>query len=360
VKKALTLSALSLGTGSGLRAKYLSEALARAGWSSRLAAPPGPPRMLSSEFMWSAPRFMIQALPAVDLAVGIKPYPNVWLALALARLRGAITVVDVDDADGGYRGGLAGVLTRWLQAPAFAIAHYVSTHHPLLKKNLTARVGAQRVLDLAQGVDTRCFDPQRYRRKAQAWRQKEGLHHGPLLGFAAHLNVACQLDVLLEAVGPWLKRHPKAVLLVAGGGPDLDRFQAMALPWGPQVRFLGSLSPAGIAEALCACDVGLSAYSDNPGNQTRVPMKVAEYLALGLPVVTHFIPGLQNLKAYVHLSGPQPASFGAALDQALKPAARLRAKRGQAYVRKTLAWDRVARNFVRQVQAGSARLRVSA
>ena len=354
MKKALTLSALSLGTGSGLRAQYLSEALARTGWSSRLAAPKGKPKILSSEFVWSAPRCLAAALPAVDLAVGIKPYPNVWLALGLARLRGAITVVDVDDADGGYRGGLAGALTRLLQAPAFAIAHYVSTHHPLLKQALAARVGSGRVLDLAQGVDIRCFDPRRYRRRAKAWRKREALDRGPLLGFAAHLNVACQLDVLLDAVGPWLKRHPKAVLLVAGGGPDLARFQALAHPWGTQVRFLGSMSPAGIAEALCACDVGLSAYSDNPGNQTRVPMKVAEYLALGLPVVTHFIPGLQASKPYVHLSLDKPASFGAALDQALKPAARLRAKRGQVFVRKTLAWDRVARQFVKQLELRKA------
>jgi glycosyltransferase involved in cell wall biosynthesis len=348
---ALVVSALSLGTGSGLRARYLSEALARQGWASRLAAPAGPPQPYSSEILTGIPACLGAALPAVDLAVGVKPYPDVWLALALARWRGALTVVDVDDADGGYRGGWASVLTGWIQAPAFSIAQFASTHHPLLREALVQRLGAARVLDLPQGVDTACFDRARYRPKVKAWRRQQGLLDGPLLGFAAHLNVACQLDVLLGAVGPWLKRRPAATLVVAGGGPDLERFRALAAGFGRQVLFLGALSPEGVAQALSACDVGLSAYGDNPGNQHRVPMKVAEYLALGLPVVTTLIPGLKPLKPYVHAAEADPESFGRALNQALRPGARGRAERGQAYVWRRLAWDRVALDLLDQLRA---------
>jgi glycosyltransferase involved in cell wall biosynthesis len=349
-KKALVISALSLGTGSGLRAKYLHDALARLGHESRLAAPGGGPRPYSAEFVTSAPRCLAAAWPRVDFAVGVKPYPNVWLALALAHLRGAITIVDVDDGDSGYRGGALGALTKVLQAPAFHIADYFSTHHPLLRQALVDRVGEAKVLDLPQGVDTRVFDPQRHRARVKHWRQEQGLLDGPLLGFAAHLNIACQLDVLLNAVGPWLKRRPAAVLVVAGGGPDQARFQALAAPLGRQIRFLGSLSPDAVALALCACDVGLSAYGDAPGNQYRVPMKVAEYLALGLPVVTNMIPGLKPLRPYVQEAEIDPATFGRALNQALSAAGKVKAKKGQAYVWRMLAWDRVAKDFLAQLK----------
>jgi glycosyltransferase involved in cell wall biosynthesis len=172
---------------------------------------------------------------------------------------------------------------------------------------------------------------------------------GPVLGFAAHLNVACQLDVLLEAVGPWLKRRPAATLLIAGGGPERERFEKLTAPLGVQVRFLGQLKPEAIAEALSACDVGLSAYGNAPGNQYRVPMKVAEYLALGLPVVTNMIPGLKPLKPYVQSTEIDAVSFGRALNRALGAAAKARAKKGQVYVWRRLSWDRVAQDLLTQL-----------
>jgi glycosyltransferase involved in cell wall biosynthesis len=336
--KALVFSALSLGTGSGLRAQYLNEALNRLGHSSRLVAPGMGPLPYSAEFMLTAPRYALAGARAANVAVGVKPYPNVWMGLAMARLRGAVTVVDVDDDDGGYRGGFLGGVTKALQAPAFKLARFASTHHPLLKEKLVRRLGAARVLDLPQGVDTHRFHDGFKRIR----------HPHPVLGFAAHLNVACQLDVLLKAVGPWLKKHPRAVLLVAGGGPGQAHFERLAAPLGKQVRFLGSMPPEGIAAAMAGCDVGLSAYSDNPANRYRVPMKVAEYLALGLPVVTNMVPGLAPLRPYVY--DAEPAAFGPALDKALKTG-RARALKGQAFVRRTLSWDTVAKNFLKQLHA---------
>ncbi len=343
MKRALVLSALAEGTGCELRARYLGEALGRLGWQSRSVAPAGKPLPLSAEFMLSLPRFLGAGLREAGLAVGVKPYPNVWMGLVAARWRGAVTVVDVDDADGGFRGPWAGALTRVLQAPALNLAHFASTHHPGIKAALVERLGAERVLDLPQGVDVTRFDPQRWPKRKRST--------GPRLGFAAHLNVACQLDVLLAMLGPWLRCHPNAELVVAGGGPDESRFRSLAKPLGVQVRFLGGLSPDGVAEALAACDVGVAAFGGGPGNLHRVPMKVGEYLALGLPVVTNLISGLAELSPYLITADLDPASFSAALDKALRPGARKLSARGQAYVRRHLAWDKVAEGLLQQLHS---------
>lgn len=352
--RALILSALSLGTGSGLRARYLAGALERLGWEARLAAPEGPPRPLSGEMLLGMPALLGAAWARVDLAVAVKPYPDAWAALALARARGAVTVVDVDDADGGYRGGALAALTRGLQAPAFWVAPLISTHHPLLKARLIAKRGAGRVVDLPQGVDLTVFEAGR-RREGLAWRRAQGLADGILLAFTAHLNVACQLGPLLTALAPWLRRHPRATLVVAGGGPDLAAFRRLAAPLGSAVRFVGPVDPIGAARILAASDVGVSAYGPAEGNRYRVPMKVAESLALGTPVVSNGVPGLADLLPYLYACDLQPSAYGRALDKALvrrDP----RTRRGQAYVRRHLDWTRVAADFLASLRRGGARL----
>jgi len=347
--RALVLSALSLGTGSGLRARYLADALTRLGWDARLAAPAGAPWPYSAEILASAPRLARQGMGRFDLAVGVKPYPDVWLALGLARLRGALAVADVDDADGAYRGPWLGGLTHAMQAPAFRIAPLLSTHHPLLRRDLAGRYGEARILDLPQGVDLGLFDAAARRADAAAWRLRHGLKGKLLLGFTAHLNVACQLELLLKACAPWLRRHARACLVVAGGGPLLAHFKAMAAPLGAQARFEGPQTPLQAATVLAACDVSVSVYGPALGNQYRVPMKVAESLALAKPVVSNLVPGLLPLRPYLVEASPDPVRYGRALDQALKSGG-ARARLGRGYVRRHLDWTRVAGAFLAQAR----------
>lgn len=339
--KALVLSALSLQTGSGLRARYLCAALSRLGWDAQLAAPPGGPRPYSAEMLLGAPGLMAAAASHFDLVLAVKPYPDAWLGLAVARLRGARTVMDVDDDDGGYRGGTLGLLTRILQAPTTLFAQAYSSHHPLLRARLAARHGEKRVFTLEQGVDLSVFQP---RVEAPAM-DAQVLR----LAFTAHLNIACQLDVLLDAVGPWLRAHPQATLQIAGGGPAKARFQQLAAPWGTQVQFLGPCRPEEAAALLAQSHVSLSAYGPSEGNRYRVPMKVAESLAVGTPVVSNLVPGLAPLAPFIYQATLDPAGFGAALNQALQ-AKDGRSAQGQAWVREHLDWTRVTARFLDQLR----------
>jgi len=170
-----------------------------------------------------------------------------------------------------------------------------------------------------------------------------------LLGFTAHLNVACQLELLLEAAGPWLRRRPNAALVVAGGGPLLERFRGLAAPLGAQVRFEGPQTPLQAAAVLAACDVSVSVYGPSLGNRYRVPMKVAESLALAKPVVSNLVPGLLPLRPYLVEAKAEASSFGRALDLALARGLP-RARRGRDYVRRHLDWTRVAAAFLAQAR----------
>ncbi|MGH7442725.1 MAG: glycosyltransferase family 4 protein, partial [bacterium] len=270
--------------------------------------------------------------------------------LALARLRGALTVVDCDDFDGADRGPLLALAVRALQGPAFHLAHMACTHHPDLKRVLESRLGLNRVVDLAQGADLDLFKGAHNPRAAA--RRRWGLERGrPCLAFTAHLNIACRLPMLISLLGPWLRNHPKAVLLVAGSGPWGDRFKALAAPLGAQVRFLGQLSPADCADVLAASDCLVTAYGTGQSDRHRVPMKVGEALSLGVPVVTTPLAGLRHLARFVEQAQPNPKAFGEALDRALR-SGKARAGRGRTWVRRELDWTRVAARFLDQLRHG--------
>lgn len=330
-RRAQVFSALGSGSGCALRARYLCDALQRQGWDARLVLPLLPNLPFSLEAFASLPRFLFKAMAArPDLAIGIKPYPNAWAALALARLMGADTVMDVDDLDGSWRGGPAGLLARLAQAPAFLFLNRFSTHHEGIRAALK---GKGEVLELDQGVDTAIFHPGKKTRAEK------------ILLFTAHLNVACQLDLLIACTGPWLRQNPSWKLVVAGGGPLLRHFRKKHE--SPQVAFSGLLSPESVGDWIRRSRICLSAYGPQEGNLTRVPMKCGEYLACGKPVISNEIPGMKKLRRFVYLCRPDAESFGRELDRLSRGRGDGRERRGAAWVRRNLSWGLVARRFLK-------------
>ncbi|MCD1144959.1 glycosyltransferase [Kocuria sp. LUK] len=63
----------------------------------------------------------------------------------------------------------------------------------------------------------------------------------------------------------------------------------------PNVRYLGNLRPPELASALNACTVGLIPYHVNEYTTGVFPMKVYEYLASGLSVVSTPLPSLVHV-----------------------------------------------------------------
>jgi hypothetical protein len=312
-----------------LRARYLHEALIRSGWESSLHCPPLKNRSLSLEALCDIPGAALHALfRRLDLAIGIKPYPNVFAALAMARQKGALCVLDVDDLDAAWRPGLTGRLAALAQWPALHSAFRLSTHHPAIAKEL-GKLGS--VLPLGQGVDTKIFSPGK--------KSKENL-----LLYAAHLNVASQLEQLLQWLQPWLVSHPEWRLVVAGGGPLLGSYRRQFA--SPQIEFTGALSVAEVAAWVRRARLCLAAYDQNPGNAYRVPMKVGEYLACARPVLCNWIPGLKNLRPYLYLSRSEGSDFRRQLDRLSRGGGDGRELRGSRYVRRRLSWDAILGEFM--------------
>lgn len=315
----------------------MAAGLRQHGWEARTLAPWLPNLPFSLEAFLSIPRFALIALfSRADLALGIKPYPNCALALFILKAKGTRVCCDVDDLDWGWRKGLA----RWLAfaalRPAFSLLPLFSTHHPGIKRALQQQGLAQgdRILPLPQGVAPELF-PKRPTPK-----------NGPLL-FVAHLNVACQLELLLEWLGPLLGKKGVPDLLVAGGGPLLRRWQSRHE--GPHVHFSGPVSTGEAAVLMSRARVCLSAYAPGEGNEFRVPMKVLEYLAAGRAVLSNLIPGLEPLKRHLYACKPQGEDFRRVLLGLLKSGGDGREARGRALVLKSYSWKAAVASLLKSL-----------
>jgi glycosyltransferase involved in cell wall biosynthesis len=144
---------------------------------------------------------------------------------------------------------------------------------------------------------------------------------GPRIVFTGAV-VATKLDLeLLEGVA---RARPNwSIALVGPVGAGDPRTNISSLERLPNVHLLGARRYADLPAVLRGADVALVPYAINDLTRSVFPMKVYEYLAAGLPVVTTPLPALAETAGVV-VAADAPATV-AAVERALAedgPAAR--------------------------------------
>jgi glycosyltransferase involved in cell wall biosynthesis len=284
------------GYTDNLRAQALSDGLRRVGWQvtdSRGRGRRSTPWELLATLV---PNCWLALRTPADVALGCKPHPNVTLPLMICRWRGIKTWLDVDDLDHAYRRGPAAWIVDRLQRPHPRRADVVTYHHPRLRTHLVDRLGCapERVMAVPQGVHVARF--------ARA-RAPLAVHDGrPRAVFAAHLNLACDLEIVLAAWPQVLARRPDAVLTVVGGGARLGEFRRRVRDQGlaGSVALTGEVRPAEVPAYLAGADVAVAWASDRLVNRHRCSLKLREYLAAGLPVVCNDVGELADFAAVTY------------------------------------------------------------
>jgi len=340
--KILVLSAKGWGTGSALRAFYVAEALKKRG--HRVTFPkPLPTWPLWLDMALSTFYYAVMALAEpFDAVWCVKPYPTVVPACLIQRLLGAKIIFDVDDLDWGYSHGSFRAIHRLLQTPwPKLLGTFTTYHNKALREPLIQDFGLREedLVQVIQAVDPVIFNPKPkgdiLPPAAQAlWADPKAK---PRLVVTAHLNVACDLSPVLEAMVQFARRLPGARLLVAGGGPDQAKFEAEAenLGLGARVAFTGALTPLQVAACLRTADLALVYYSEGPANRLRASLKLREALACGTQVVATKVGEAESLVKHLFLSAPNPTAFA----QAMVTAAQSRPKPRP----KSPTWDKAAK-----------------
>ena len=86
-----------------------------------------------------------------------------------------------------------------------------------------------------------------------------------------------------------------ADLVVAGFGPDYERYQAMAagLPHADRIHFAGSVAPAEIPLWTMSADVSaMPVQPDTLNHRLNTPTKLYDAIGVGVPVVASDLPGI--------------------------------------------------------------------
>jgi glycosyltransferase involved in cell wall biosynthesis len=133
----------------------------------------------------------------------------------------------------------------------------------------------------------------------------------PIIGFFG--LIADWVD--LDAIAACAKAYPQGSVVMLGKvAPDADVSRLKALP---NVHFLGRKPYAELPNYCKAFDVALMPFVTNELTLNANPLKVREYLAAGLPVVSSDLPEVRSVGLCRIASGPEdfPRQVAACLEE---------------------------------------------
>ncbi len=308
--------------------------------------PAGPWATAELQFVWQ--RHELFQTAGLDLAKALGR-PSVLFAPA--------TAVWEAERWGTHRPGWRGLAERLGERPALTTADVVACGAPEVAEQ-AVRIGTdpERIVITPTGVDLDLFDPPPEAAERAAQRDRLGLTGRFVVGWVGSFRPFHSLDRAVDAVADL----EDAALLLVGDGPERPAIEARARHLGVHLVCTGTVEHADLRRHLAAMDVGLVlAPADAAFHYS--PLKLAEYLAAGLPVVA---PAVGTVTARLTdgvdallVDPADPTAVRAAL-RALRadPALRERlAAAGRAVAEAHWSWD----EQVRRVEAALGRLGLS-
>ncbi|MBW7982618.1 glycosyltransferase family 4 protein [Enterobacillus tribolii] len=167
------------------------------------------------------------------------------------------------------------------------------------------------------------------------------------------------LSTLIDAFILLHQRGSSALLSIIGNGPEYEPLRARLDQHGllPMTRFSGSVSPDRVPALLADADIAVAPYP-RLDNFYFSPLKIYEYMAAGLPVVTSRTGHLGTLISEGETGLLVPPEDPPALCEALTvlinaPALRWRmGQAGRRLAEKNHSWEQAVNRILRLANAG--------
>jgi teichuronic acid biosynthesis glycosyltransferase TuaH len=134
----------------------------------------------------------------------------------------------------------------------------------------------------------------------------------PIIGLTGLLGNRIDFD-LLRAIA----ERGHSLLIVGGVRPDLDPASISDLLDRQNVQWVGHRSYAELPAYLGAMTVGIVPYADIAFNRASFPLKLLEYLAVGLPVVATDLPSVRWVDTDLIRVANRNLEFADAVEEAL-------------------------------------------
>lgn len=203
------------------------------------------------------------------------------------RLTGVPVVLEVNETVGvdrtrqGKRIAMRGI-ARWFERRILQSAAGVVVVSGYLRDYVReAGVPEERIRITPNAIDPERFDPGRVDREEV--RSRYGLQGKTVVGFAGSFTKWHGLDLLIHAAADLMTEFPEVSLLLVGDGARRRASEQLAADLGisERVVFTGKVPHAEMPQLMAAMDLGVMPASNVYGS----PMKVFEYMAMGLPAV---------------------------------------------------------------------------
>ncbi len=213
--------------------------------------------------------------------------------------------------------------------------------------------GRVRMAQLSPGVDVDAFSPGV---DGSAVRRRHGLGEAPVVVCVSRLVPRKGQDVLVAGWPQVLARHPRARLLLVGGGPDEAALRRAVAAAGLQrsVVLTGPVAPGQLPEHYAAGDVFAMPCRTRRGglDVEGLGMVYLEAAACGLPVVAGTSGGapeaVQDGVTGSVVGDPRSAASVAGAVAALlddRERARAMGRAGRAWVEQRWSWTSIADTF---------------
>lgn len=350
--KILLISSTPKESGSAQRAGYIAKYLRKKGNEVSLIKPIRAfPFLL--DYAISLPLYSMESiLKDCDVAMAIKPFPNAAIPMFLNKMKRSKAVIDIDDLDYGYRKNLISSIIKTIQSPFPKRCDLVTYHNDYLHNHISENYGVpdEKMYKLDQGVDLDIFNP---RREDIELNINMNLKDEFVVVYTAHLNIACDLDCILEGIRLAISRNPAIKLLVVGGGPLLKYYKNMAVNMNLRnnVFFTGYVKVQDVPKYINIANMCIVYYRDKRVNYYRSSMKLREYLAMGKKVVCNDVGDLKLFEDYTYQTSSNLEDFAQTIADVVEQEPDKRVKAGQRFVENNYSWDAIGREFNRKLES---------
>jgi len=194
------------------------------------------------------------------------------------------------------------------------------------------------IVVIPNGVDLAAFR----NRDGRTVRERYGLS-GVVIGFAGSLKPWHGVRALVDATA---RVTAPVSLLIVGDGPEREAIREAGGHLAPRRRAVltGAVAHDRVPDFLAAMDIGAAPFGPQAGFYFS-PLKIAEYLAAGLPVVGTSQGDLPSMvgDAGVLVAPGDVSELSRALDRLVRdPSARARMSQAARRQAELMSWERVA------------------
>jgi len=177
------------------------------------------------------------------------------------------------------------IVANWLINKTISRSKIVSLTTPKLASHF--QISSEKIQIIPNGVNTDLFKKIDKERAKQSF----GLTGKKVIGYVGILREWVDFEMMLGALSKLEKNSIECYLFVVGGEGRIDELEAKAKIYGVQDRVIsiGTLPYSEVPLAISAMDIGLIPFGSDTVAMNALPLKLFEYMACEVPVISQRI-----------------------------------------------------------------------